>query len=531
MVLEESRIEREKPATEELSAEEASEMRRHLRFIRDHRRVLKLKLNAKEDLLVNGVREPTHRGICLHLLSKVDRGLVLKALERLNDASSRTRLLAGVVRFSDDPGLLILYLESFTESSSRSEAAGAFSLAVRRLDWTELSTSRMRRILELVATVFVDPHQRASVVFGLLHSPSFRQTFTEAAQELPPELASVFRPLLAVYEGVIEGDPEGHDPKDLERGSTILLDAPDQVLRAYPAEIRTRLLDLALRRGDDDEVADRAAGTLLGALPPDSDLYLHHALQRSSDLLRRHADARAKWQLRQIRGARNDCVEAAQWLEAMAAPRLGRMALLWPGERRPDGKGRPGKGADKGLQEAFWLDEQRRVWLRSGSANTAERFVAEAKIHQRLGVAGIAPFLVWGKGEGGRPWLAVPAVGRPADRVLAKRRLPTATAIHLADQGVRILGTLAAAGHRLPDARSWRFLVTDGKRPQLLLADLTGVTSGEGKVGPEAHRGPAFGWCRDLLNDRDDLPLGLVRVLRRRRGKVSELLRALALAI
>ncbi len=501
-------------------------MRRHLRFIRDHRRVLKLKLNAQEDLLVNGVRPPTHRGICLHLLSKVDRTLVLKALERLGDAASRTRLLAGVVRFSDDPGLLILYLESFTESSSRADAAGAFSLAVRRLDWSDLSSARMRRILDLVATVFIDPHQRASVVFGLLHSTSFRETFTEAAQELPPELGRVFRPLLAVYEGVVEGDPEGHDPKDLERGSTILLDAPDPVLRAYPSEIRSRLLDLALRRSEDDEVADRAAGTLLSALPPDSELFLRHALQRSSDLLRRHADARAKWQLRQIRGARNDCVEAEQWLQALAAPRLGRMALLWPGDRKPQ----QGKGG-KGLREAFWLDEQRRVWLRAGSAKQADQFIAEAKIHQRLGVAGVAPFLVWGKGEGDRPWLAVPAVGRPADRVLGKRRLPTPTAVHLADQGVRILGTLAAAGYRLPDARAWRFLVTEGKRPQLWLADLSGITAPEGKVGIEAHRGPAFGWCRDLLRDRDDLPDPLLRVLRRRRGKASELLRALALAL
>ena len=530
-VLEESRIEREKPATEELSPDEAAEMRLHLRFIRDHRRTLKLKLNATEDLLVNGVRQPTHRGICLHLLSKVDRSLVLKGLERLDDAASRTRLLAGVVRFSDDPGLLILYLESFTESSSRAEAAGAFSLAVSKLDWSELSASRMRRILELVATVFIDRHERASVVFGLLHSPSFRETFSEAAQELPPALGEVFRPLVAVYEGVIEGDPEGHDPKDLVRGSTILLDAPEAVLRSYPPEIRMRLMDLALRRSGHDEVADRAAGTLLSTLPPDSDLFLHHALERSAELLRRHSDDRARWQLRQLRGARQDCQLAVDWLKALSAPRLGRMALIWPGERQPERRDMPGKGSGRGLQEAFWLDEQRRVWLRVGSKGSSDKFVREAKIHQRLGVAGVAPFLVWGKGEGERPWLAIPALGRPADRVLQKRRLPTPVAIHLADQGVRILGTLAAAGYRLPDARSWRFLITEGKWPHLLLADLTGIIAGEENVGPESHRGPAFGWCRDLLWDRNDLPPILVRALRRRRGKVTELLRALALSI
>ena len=60
--LEESRIDSSKPADVPLTPDEVAEMRVHLRFLRRHRKTLRLKLNATEDLLVNGAREPTHRG-------------------------------------------------------------------------------------------------------------------------------------------------------------------------------------------------------------------------------------------------------------------------------------------------------------------------------------------------------------------------------------------------------------------------------------------------------------------------------------
>ncbi|MEE8201438.1 MAG: hypothetical protein V3R29_09755, partial [Candidatus Acidoferrales bacterium] len=62
-------------------------LREHFRFLRENRKELRLKVNAAEDLLLNGVREPTHRGVCQHLLGKVERGAVLSAAERLAPAA------------------------------------------------------------------------------------------------------------------------------------------------------------------------------------------------------------------------------------------------------------------------------------------------------------------------------------------------------------------------------------------------------------------------------------------------------------
>ena len=58
---------------EPLMPHEVAALREHFRFLRENRKELRLKVNAAEDLLLNGVREPTHRGVCQHLLGKVER--------------------------------------------------------------------------------------------------------------------------------------------------------------------------------------------------------------------------------------------------------------------------------------------------------------------------------------------------------------------------------------------------------------------------------------------------------------------------
>src|SRR5690349_17218769 len=76
VVPEVSRLAATASGSDRLDATEVAEMRGHLTFLRRYKDILRLKLNATEDLLVNGQREPTERGVCHHLLAKVDRSVI-----------------------------------------------------------------------------------------------------------------------------------------------------------------------------------------------------------------------------------------------------------------------------------------------------------------------------------------------------------------------------------------------------------------------------------------------------------------------
>ena len=121
-------VDLDKNADEPLTKQEAAVLRDHFRFLRENRKDLRLKVNANEDLLLNSVREPVHRGVCRHLLGKVERSNVLAAAERLEPARS-AKLLAGVIGFSSDIEYVLLFLEKVKLSSSSAEAAAALSEA------------------------------------------------------------------------------------------------------------------------------------------------------------------------------------------------------------------------------------------------------------------------------------------------------------------------------------------------------------------------------------------------------------------
>src|SRR5499425_2125964 len=82
VVPEVSHLARPPSGDEPLTPDEVAEMKQHVAFIRRYREVLRLKLNAAEDLLVNGQREPGDRGVCRHLLGKLDRAVIDAAVAR-----------------------------------------------------------------------------------------------------------------------------------------------------------------------------------------------------------------------------------------------------------------------------------------------------------------------------------------------------------------------------------------------------------------------------------------------------------------
>ena len=504
-------------------------MRDHLRFLLRYKKLLGLSLNAKEDLLVNAASAPDHRGVCLHLLDKVDAAAVKRALDRLPEAQERSRLLAGVVRFSDDQGILLQWLESLSDSASRVAAAGALSTAVDRLDWESMSAARMERLLDVMATVFTEDHERADVVFGLLHSPSFRRTFEAAEDRLPRSLANVFAPIRAAFDAVIGGDGSDHPPALVRKGTLMLLAAPEAALQARPPTIRERLLRVALAAPPSDADADRAAGALLESLSGDPEAYRALALERVHEMLRRHSDDRARWHLKRLLGAQPDCQEAKDLRDAIHAPRLGRVALGTPEDWKPKPPGhRDDRGDPKNasLQPGYWLDGGRQVWVRrSGDKAKA---AAESELHRTLPIAGLAPLLAAGA-EGGTPWFAFAHWGDPADRILGRGPIPAGPALAVAAQGIRILGSLAAAGIELPDARPRRFLIIRGDSPRVLLHDLSGAgPAPEGRR--EAPGGQAAGWARDVLHGVE-IPAAVQRALGRRKGGARTLLAEIEAAI
>jgi hypothetical protein len=118
------------PVSDALSPTELAEMKQHLAFLRRYKDALRLKLNATEDLLVNGQREPTDRGLCRHLLGKVDRAVIEATIAReplCSDVAARARMLEGAVRLTADIGILLAYLETLAHVRSRAEAAQAFA--------------------------------------------------------------------------------------------------------------------------------------------------------------------------------------------------------------------------------------------------------------------------------------------------------------------------------------------------------------------------------------------------------------------
>jgi hypothetical protein len=473
---------------EALTAAEIDEMKEHLGFVRRYKDMLRIKLNAVEDLLVNGHREPTDRGVCRHLLGKVDRTVIDAALAReplRSDAGARARMLAGAVRLTADAGVLLAYLEALAHVRSRAEAAAAFAEVVRRIDFTSLSPARLVRLLQVLVTTF-EGHERVQVLFGLLGSTDFRRAFDTATAALPDDVAGVFSPLRAIHRRLGREGDAGDDATLVARGLEAMLSAPDPVLRAQPADVRAGVVRLALEPDVPETVADRAAGVLLGTLAGTAG-YGRLALKRAAQLLARHADDRARVVLAELRRSDPGMRVVERWLAALDARRLGRVAL----EGSLPARGR--------LVAGLWLDGQRTVWARTAPVSDGTRLETEARLQDALALPGIAPVVAHGVASG-IPYVAVAGPGRPFARD-AVAHDPHA-ALVAAAAGARALRALALAGVLLPDAEPERFLYA--APAGLVLADLDGARRSDPAAAESHHAGLARELTRQLVAARID---------------------------
>ncbi|MBN1607022.1 MAG: hypothetical protein JW940_10340 [Polyangiaceae bacterium] len=500
-------LEPDKPAELPLTREELAVMRQHLKFLREHRKVLHLRTNAHEDLLLNDVRQPTTRGVCQHLLAKVDRSRVFGAVERLDPASA-TRLAEGVLRIAPDVDYLLLYLSCVRRSASQTQAVAALAEALERIDFTQVSSGHMRRVLDLVVELF-DERQRAQVLFGLLDRAAFRQAFEQSASELPEVLAELVVPLGAVQAVVLHDRPNRHGPAMLERGVKLLLSGDERAVLRYPPGARRRLAMLGIASGAAaDPGCIRPLHALLESLRESVAEYQQLALDLVQRWMTLGQEKDARRLLASLLRDFPDLRSASRWLEALDAPRVDRIALV--------GSKRPGRRGDKSGAEAapeqpgteppraasrllgVCLRTLRPLTVVFAQAPTDEAHASLAALVRSLGLPGVAPLVHEGTDGDGRPFFAILRQGQRLTTLLERRGGPSTTeALGVCAQAAALLGMLAQSGVRLPDASALRFEVDDAG--QLWLADVRGAVPATQPESERAHLELVRGLCRSVL--------------------------------
>lgn len=477
-------------------------MVQHLAFLRRFKGLLKLKLNATEDLMVNGAKAPTERGACRHLLAKVDRAAVQKALtkEQLGtDRAQRARFLAGVVRIHPDEDWLLAYLASLAETAEHRDAARAFQSTVDRFDFAKMSSARLGKLLEVLDSTF-EGHDRVQALFGLLGNESFRGALRRTQDALADTLVDPIRPLLEVHRVVFRGEAAPADDADrrrLDDGLAQLLAAPQAVLRSYPEASRARLAKIAMKDGLDDADARASTRKLLDSLPGKDGAYDGLQRARVEQLLRAGEVGAAAKALTKL------CNSGDRWASRMARAvggrRLGEVAFESKASRDDDQ-----------LRPGVWTPGPTFAWVRTAPAAEAGRLTQEARLQRGLLMLGVAPILGTGLGEDGTVFVAVVSRGR---QMSVHRRLRLLDALEVASDGVRLLGQLAASGVALPDVDPDRFLWLGGSPPKLVLANLRGVRRLDPAAAQIAHSALAVTWAASHLDGVDGVPEEVTRRL------------------
>lgn len=474
---------------EPLTPQELAALREHFRFLRENRRELRLRVNAAEDLLLNGVKEPTHRGVCQHLLGKVERSAVLSAAERLAPAAA-AKLLAGVIRFSADIEYVLRFLEKVKLSSSPAAATAALSQGLQRIEFDKVSAAQMRRVLNLLTELF-DEGQRPALLLGMLESPSFRHAFDSSISDLPQPLAQLVLPLRAVQAVILHGKTNPFDSETLRDGLHLLLDLEDKILLRHSLEVRKRLLSFGLQACcAPDHRLHRSLRMLLTSFPTSDRHKREFALALARHFMASEQEADARKLLQVLAREYPDFPAPARWQGFLDAERLADIALLDEPAELKDALGHHARRA--GID----LSTLRAVWIQIGNPDHADSHETAAQLLSELCIPGVAALQASGTTPAGEPYFVVAGSGRGLETELIEN-LEAGDALGLCRGAVQILAALATAGIQLPDASLQRFTrETDGA---LLLTDLAGAQRLEVEAAKSAHVTLAREFCQFVL--------------------------------
>jgi hypothetical protein len=487
------------PVDAPLTPQEAARMKEHFRFLREHRHTLKLRVNATEDLLLNGSREPTHRGVCQHLLDKVERARVLVVSERL-PAAEATRFLAGILRFAPEIPYVLRFLECVRGSASGEQAAAALSYALRRLDFAETSSAQLRQILTLIVEVF-PPREMPLLLLSLLSGAPFRQALDRSADALPASLADMVLPLRAARAALFRdehpraerGDGgQRHAAPDLERGVLLLLGSAIPGLLELETAQRRRLFELGSeamgRRTTAQQALERLEALFSSLSWPNEGERVNGARRLIGAALAANQTGRARSLLDHELGQRPNAAPFAQWRKLLDAPHVGSIALE-PPEGRGD-RGQRESGAKSALPPSgrwyrgWYVPTQTSVRIRYGESTEEERILGLVRLWQRVLVPGVERIVEHGGGE--RPYLALRVAGRSLARALEEPRgIDAATCREWSLEACQLLSALSRCGVELPDAEPHRFSVDHAGR--LWLVDPWGAEGRAPEAADQAH--------------------------------------------
>jgi hypothetical protein len=485
-------VDLDKNADEPLTAQEVAVLREHFRFLRENRKALRLKVNANEDLLLNGVREPEQRGVCRHLLGKVERRNVLAAAERLEPARA-AKLLAGVIAFSSSIEYVLLFLEKIKQSSSPAEATAALSQGLQRIEFDQVSSAQMRRVLQLMTELF-EEKERPALLLGMLESPSFRDAFDKSTADLPEALAHLVLPLRAAQAVILHGKPNTFDSEMLSDGVNLLLELDSVILLRHSAAMRQRLFDLGLEScaAPQHRLHSRLS-MLLRHLQASDRGSRDRGLALARHLIAADCEAEARKLLQTMSREHPDFGPAKRWLELLEAERLDRIVLLEQPSDRKDVLGRHARRA------GIWLETMGPVWVQIASLDELASHEETAGLMRGLAVPGVAAVLESGTTSRGEPYFVVRNSGEPLDKALTENSgLELAAALRICHEAVGLLSALAAVGVQLPDVDPARF----SREPSgaLLLTDLAGAKRVDPDVRGVLHFELARACCANVLS-------------------------------
>ena len=474
-----------KSTDEPLSDRELTEARTLLDFLKQHKSVLRLSLNATEDLLINGRRDPTERGVLLHLFRKVDAQAVDRALAReplASDPKARARFMAGVVRLAPGPKSLLGYLEAVADSKDPRQAARALSGVATRLEFDAMSRAQWLRLMELVGQTFEGP-DRVQALLGLLDNPSFKGALDTHRTALAPERAAEILPLARAHAHVVGGEtlPGGEADRALVvRGMKAWLSLPEPTLRSFPEPVRWRLAERAVSGPVGLGATDVPKG-LVESLPHHERDYARIGMAWSRRLLAEEADTDARALLSQVAEAHPSFRDAARLLTALDGPRVGTLTF----ERLP----RPGRWAP-----ACWLPGALFGLGRWVDRSESDAAMREAELQADLLEAGFAPVVASGQDAQGRAFAFTSVRGLP---LAAGSRVNPRDALSRARAVAQIARTLATRGIELPDLNLERFVLP--KRGGPTLVDIAGAKASDPPRAAMALAEPARNAVKTLL--------------------------------